>query len=361
VCVSSSLVIIDFTERDFTMKYSFPNPRARAWRLLPALALLALAAPEARAQFEPAAAALGVPGFVARTEPASLAHDSSAMAPDTSESDAAVDVATDANEAPASDSVGANAAAASPGVAVNPRIKSVRKVRLVGQAPLVARTGPGASFAIAGVYAKGDAFPVVAKNGDWFGVRLSNSETGWFHASLVKEFDDLSDLEFHPNAKAFSRVGSYTFSGYAGAYSFDRKSNTLVLGGRVGYYVFDRLQAEAGLGWTHVRRPAEIVESLFGLTLEAEDFHMLFYHLNLTWEILPGRQMVPFVGLGVGSSIMQGETEPSVNFGAGTTLFLSKRTAVRWEFRDYRFQSGPDDARVTNDNIEFTLGTVFLF
>jgi outer membrane beta-barrel protein len=71
--------------------------------------------------------------------------------------------------------------------------------------------------------------------------------------------------------------------------------------------------------------------------------------------------MVPFLTAGVGSSIMQGDTEPTWNFGAGTSLFLSKRMAMRWEVRDYRFSSGPDDARRSNDNIEFSLGTEFLF
>ena len=88
---------------------------------------------------------------------------------------------------------------------------------------------------------------------------------------------------------------------------------------------------------------------------------MLFYHMNLTWEVLPGRQMVPYVSGGVGASIMLGRAESSYNFGAGTALFLSKRKAMRWEVRDYRFDTGSDDARVHNNNIEFTLGTEFLF
>ena len=74
-----------------------------------------------------------------------------------------------------------------------------------------------------------------------------------------------------------------------------------MLGGRVGQYVFDRVQVEGGVGWTHVKRPQEIVESLFGLSLEAED-------LNMLW-----------------------------------------------------FRSGSDDSRVENNNIEFTLGTAALF
>ena len=183
----------------------------------------------------------------------------------------------------------------------------------------------------------------------------------WVHASLCREFDDPGDLEFRPNPKLFTRTGSFVLGGYGGAYAFDRKSNSFVAGGRVGYYVFDRFLAEGNLAWTHVHRPAEIVESLFGLSLEAEDFHMLFYSLNLTWELLPGRQMVPYLSGGVGSSIMKGESEPSFNFGAGTTLFLSKRHAVRWDVRNYRFDNGSDKARVTSNNVEFTLGTMYLF
>ena len=242
----------------------------------------------------------------------------------------------------------------------NRRPTFVRMVRLE-KGDNVARTGPGDRFSIVGVYPKGRSFPVIAKSGDWYDVRLSDTETGWFHASLCKEFDDLSDLEFKPNPKLYSRAGSLVASGYAGGYSFDRKSNSLVIGGRLGYYLFDRLQAEAGVAWTHITRPAEIVESLFGLTLEAEDFDMVYYQINLTYEVLPGRQMVPYLSGGAGSAIMQGETEASFNLGAGTLLFISKRTAMRWEVRAYQFDSGPADARRTNQNIEFTLGTSFLF
>jgi hypothetical protein len=35
--------------------------------------------------------------------------------------------------------------------------------------------------------------------------------------------------------------------------------------------------------------------------------------------------------------------------------------ATRWEVRDFRFTSGSDDSRVSNNNIEFTLATNFLF
>ena len=281
-----------------------------------------------------------------------------AQAPDSSGAPAEVVPAGGSDRPPAAAS---DSTVATPPAGVNARPVVIRKVRLDRTAHNVVRSGPGSGFAIAGVYGKGATFPVIAKNGDWYNIRLSDTEAGWIHSSLCHEFDDLSDLEFKPNPRLYTRTGAILLGGYAGAYAIDRKSNSLVAGGRVGYYVFDRFQVEVGVAWTHVRRPAEIVESLFGLSLEAEDFHMLFYQLNLTWEILPGRQMVPFVSGGVGSAIMQGESEASYNLGAGTVLFLSKRTAMRWEVRDYRLHSGSDNARVSNDNVEFTLGTQYIF
>ena len=243
----------------------------------------------------------------------------------------------------------------------NPALLTTRKVRVLAGKHNVVRSGPGSDYAIVALVQSPAAYSVIAKSGEWFDVKLSDSESGWIHSSLVKEFDDLSDLEYKPNKKLYSRTGSFVASAYTGAYAFDRKSNSIVVGGRLGYYVFDRLQVDGGVAWTHVRRPAEIVESLFGLSLEAEDFHMMFYHLIATWELLPGRQMVPYLSGGVGSTIMQGESEPSYDFGAGTMLYLSKRTAMRWEVRLYQFQSGADHARRTNHNVEFTLGTALLF
>lgn len=236
-----------------------------------------------------------------------------------------------------------------------------KRVELVGNPENVVRSGPGNGYAIVGTYQRGRSFPVIALHEGWYGIRLSDTETGWVNASLCKELDDMGGLEFKPNPKLYSRTGTFVLGGYAGGYVFDRKSNSLSLGGRFGYYIFDRLQAEVGVSWSHIQRSQEIVESLFGLSLEAEDFHMLFYQMNVVWEALPGRQMVPYLTGGAGATVMQGRSEPGYNFGAGTTLFFSKRSAMRWEVKDYRFSSGPDRARVDNNNIEFTLGTEYLF
>ncbi len=236
-----------------------------------------------------------------------------------------------------------------------------KKVRLNAGKDNIVRKGPGREYGIVDLREGGETFVVIAKSGEWYNVRLSENETGWIHASLCEEFDDMSDLEFRPNPRLFSRVGSFALYGYGGAYAFDRKSNSMVLGGGLGYQLFEFVSVEGGLAWTHVTRPAEIVEDLFGLTLVEEDFHMLYYALNVNLKLLPGRQMVPYLTGGVGTTIMRGETESGFNFGAGTTLHLSRHTAMRWEFRDYRFDSGSGAARRRNNNVEFSLGTMLLF
>ncbi len=241
-----------------------------------------------------------------------------------------------------------------------PHVLTEKKVRLSKDGDNVVRSGPGNTFAIVGVYSKGSEFLVIAKRDEWYNVRLSDTNTGWIHSSLCEEFDDMSDLEFRPNPRLFSRVGSFALTAYTGGYAFDRKSNSIVFGGRIGYYLFEFIEAEGSVGYTHVVRPAEIVESLFGLTLEEEEFHMLFYAMNLTWKILPGRQLVPFVTGGAGSTIMQGETETSINYGLGADFFVKKSTAVRFEFRNYMFDSGVSETRRDNMNFEFSVGVTYL-
>jgi outer membrane beta-barrel protein len=241
-----------------------------------------------------------------------------------------------------------------------PWVLSERMIKLGRERMNVIRSGPGERYAVTRVVPEGSTFLVLAKKDEWYNVQLSETETGWVHESLCEEYGDMSNLEFRPNPRLFSRIGSFTATTYGGGYSFDRKSNSLALGGRLGYYVFDFVQLEGGVSWTHVNRPAEIVESLFDIRLEEESFHVLFYEMNANVEFLPGRQLVPYGTIGLGSSILRGETESSLNYGAGIFFYVKKRLACRWEFRNYRFESGSDDARRTNNNFAFNVGTTFL-
>ena len=263
--------------------------------------------------------------------------------------------------APAAPADAGDAVATPPKTQMNqPWMSTKTLVKLDRADENVIRLGPGDDFAVLDVASRDARYPVLTKRGEWYNVRISDTRTGWIHESLCHEEHDMSGLEFRPNPRMFSRIGSFTLSGWGGGYSFDRKSNSIALGGRLGYYLLDWLEFEGGVGWTHVNRPAEIVESLFGLTLEPEQFHMLFYEMNANAEILPGRQLVPYVTGGMGSSIMRGDTESTWNVGGGIRFYLSRSTAMRWEFRNYRFESGDQDSRHKNNNFVFAIGTTVL-
>jgi uncharacterized protein YgiM (DUF1202 family) len=79
------------------------------------------------------------------------------------------------------------ALAQEPDTAPAPHVLTDRSVRLAHDDHNVVRTGPGDGFAIKGVYPKGLTFTVIAKSGDWYNIRLSDTETGWIHASLCEE------------------------------------------------------------------------------------------------------------------------------------------------------------------------------
>lgn len=270
--------------------------------------------------------------------------------------------APDTMPAPVAASAASSVAPAAPAIDLNePWVLTERSVRLRRDTTNIVRTGPGNAFAMVGVFAGDSTFPVIAKRDDWYNVRLSATETGWIHASLCDEFGDMSGLEYRPNPRLFSRVGSFSFSVYGGGYAFDRKSNSFVLGTRLGYYLLEHVGLEGTVGWTHVVRPAEIVESLFGLSLEEEDFHMLYYALSLDLKLLPGRQMVPFLTVGAGSAIMQGMSESSFNYGAGIDFFVRKSTAAVFAFRSISLDYGSGTARRSNTNYEFSVGSTFLF
>lgn len=258
-------------------------------------------------------------------------------------------------------SVGARAADEAAPNLNQAHVLTEKSVRLTGSGSNIIRSGPGNTFAMVSVVDKGAEFVVIAVKDDWYNIRLSETNTGWVHASLCEEFDDMSNLEFRPNPRLFSRVGSFHLTAYAGGYAFDRKSNSLVLGGRMGYYLLEYVGVEGTMGWTHVSRPAEIVESLFDLALEEEEFDMLYYAINVNIKLLPGRQMVPYLTIGAGSSIMEGLSEGGLNFGAGLNFFVKNRTAIAFDFRSYTLNSGSAEASRENNNFEFTVGTSFLF
>ncbi|HEY6196179.1 MAG TPA: hypothetical protein VI504_14170 [Candidatus Eisenbacteria bacterium] len=233
--------------------------------------------------------------------------------------------------------------------------------RLTGRPRTVLRMGPSESDAIAGVYPPGGTFPVLARIGDWIDLRLSPTTSGWVHSSLCEAVADVPRARLDADPRPRPRGGAYALEGYAGGYAFDGGSSSLAFGGRLARRCFDSLQLEAGAAWTHARGPAELVQSPLGPSIAANEFRLLFYQLNATWEFLPGREVVPFATVGAGASLLGGRRESSFNVGAGTALYLTPRAGMRWQARDYVFHSGAGSTRRLHHNIELSVGSLMRF
>jgi hypothetical protein len=95
------------------------------------------------------------------------------------------------------------------------------------------------------------------------------------HSSLCAS-TTISPTRVQANPKLFTRR-ELILTGYTGAYAFIA-SPTRWFSAVASLLRVRPDPGEGGVGWTRVHRPAEIVESLFDLSLEAEDFDMLFYH-----------------------------------------------------------------------------------
>lgn len=59
------------------------------------------------------------------------------------------------------------------------------KVAVISASIVNVRSGPGTSYSVVSKVTKGDSFDVLAQNGDWYQVALSDNTTGWVAGSLV--------------------------------------------------------------------------------------------------------------------------------------------------------------------------------
>jgi outer membrane beta-barrel protein len=239
------------------------------------------------------------------------------------------------------------------------RASSGKRVRVTGGTPVLLRGGPGAEYAIVATSHPGEELLLAARVGSWYAVETEPGHTAWIGSTRIEEVD--ADLHFLSEPHRYHRQRSFVFTPVSGLYSAEQQSNTAMIGGRLGYYLTDRFEAEAGLGFTRVRRERDTVEELFALHLEESSYQVLHYQANLIMHVITGRRLGPFVTAGVGTATSDAKTELAWNAGAGMLLFVNTDTAARIEFRNYHFKTGNQFTRRTVDNIEAVIGVSFLF
>jgi outer membrane beta-barrel protein len=239
------------------------------------------------------------------------------------------------------------------------RPADTKRVRVASEEPVLLRGGPGSEYAIISTAAPGQVMPVVARVGSWYAVETEPGHSGWVSASRVEELD--TDVHFVSDPHRYHREENFVFTPVSGLYSAEQQSNAAMIGGRLGYYLTDRYEVEAGIGFTHVERARDEVEELFDLTLEEPDSNLLQYQANFNFHLLPGRRLGPFVTAGIGTATSNAKTDLAWNAGAGMLVFVTTETAARLEFRNYHFKTGNEFTRRTVDNLEAVLGVSFLF
>jgi len=239
------------------------------------------------------------------------------------------------------------------------RPAGVKRVRVTSEEPVLLRGGPGGDYAIISTAAPGQVMLLVARVGSWYAVETEPGHTGWVSASRVEELD--TDVHFVSDPHRYHRQENFVFTPISGLYSAEQQSNAAMIGGRLGYYLTDRYEVEAGIGFTHVHRARDEVEELFDLTLEEPDANLLQYQANLNFHLLPGRRLGPFVTAGIGTATANAKTDLAWNGGAGMLVFVTTETAARLEFRNYHFTTGNEFTRRTVDNLEAIIGVSFLF
>ena len=239
------------------------------------------------------------------------------------------------------------------------RPEKMKRVEVTSKEPVFLRAGPGPDYAIVATAEPEDELRIVARLCDWYSVETEPGHTGWLSAARVKELDP--EVHFVADPRRYHRSRSIAFTPVSGLYSAEAQSNSAMIGGRLGYYLTDRFEVEAGVGFTRVERNRDLVEDLFDLHLEEWNYQVFQYQANMNVHVVTGRRLSPFVTGGIGTATSDAKTELAWNAGAGMLFFVKPDTGARLEFRNYHFQAGNQFTRRNTDNIEATIGVTFLF
>jgi hypothetical protein len=235
------------------------------------------------------------------------------------------------------------------------------RVRVAGTPVAVLRAGPGEEHALVATALEEDILVVDARTGPWYHVTGVDGASGWVHRDLVRNDVDRERFRFRPDPGKRQRQRTLALHVFLGSYAADREDNGLLLGARLGYAVTPRFTFEVGIGRTRIVRSTYVIEQLYNLRLEEEDFQVFFYEAGVAMDLLPGRRVAPFVAAGVGATILNARVEPTWSIALGTRAYLSRTFALRWEIRDHRLEAGNQFTRFQADNLEFSAGMELQF
>ncbi len=141
-----------------------------------------------------------------------------------------------------------------------------------------------------------------------------------------------------------------------------------VYGVRLAYHVTEGFFVEATAGQTEAGLTS--FETLSGGARLFEDRDLVYYNLNLGYNILPGEVFIGegrayntnfYLLAGLGSTRFADDDRFTVNFGAGFRFLLTDSVTIHVDFRDHLFDIDVLGEEKTTHNLEGTVGVTVFF
>ena len=156
---------------------------------------------------------------------------------------------------------------------------------------------------------------------------------------------------------------------FVGTYSTQNFGSSAVGGIRLGYHITEDFFVEGVYAATKVS-DANFRQVLPGGVFPQEKETLSYYNLSVGYNILPGEIFIGgahsfasqfYIITGVGSTKLDVQRRPTINFGAGLRVYLTDHAALQLDVRDHVFSLDLLGKRQSTQNPELTLGVTAFF
>jgi outer membrane beta-barrel protein len=156
---------------------------------------------------------------------------------------------------------------------------------------------------------------------------------------------------------------------FGGSYSTQNFGSSGVGGIRLGYHITEDFFVEGVYAATKVS-DKNFRQILPGGVFPQPKETLSYYNLSIGYNLLPGEIFIGgahafasqfYVIAGVGSTKLDVQRRPTINFGAGYRLFLTDHAALQIDVRDHVFTLDLLGTRQSTQNPELTVGLTAFF
>jgi len=164
-------------------------------------------------------------------------------------------------------------------------------------------------------------------------------------------------------------TSDFELGAFVGTYSTQNFGSSPVGGVRLGYHITEDFFVEGVYAATKVS-DADFRQVLPGGVFPQPKETLSYYNLSLGYNILPGEIFIGsahafasqfYVIAGVGSTKLDVQRRPTVNFGSGFRVYLSDHAALQIDVRDHVFSLDLLGKRQSTQNLELTAGATAYF